>query len=110
MIRLTALGTLSIVVALLLVLAMVFAFVPFTHAQTVDSTSNTTVTGTSTTGTTNTSGSAPTDMSTTGVTDTTSPGLPNTGVGGDAAMNLGILLASGLVVVGGIALLARRFA
>jgi hypothetical protein len=94
MIRLTALGTLSVVVALLLVLALAVAVIPLaTHAQTVD----TNVAATSTTGTM--------DM-----TGTTSPGLPNTGVGADAAMNLGILLASGLVVVGGIALLARRFA
>ncbi len=86
MIRLTALGTLSIVVALLLVLALSLAVMPLANAQTMDTTA------------------------TSSMDATTSPGLPDTGVGGEAAMNLGILLASGLVVIGGVALLARRFA
>jgi hypothetical protein len=103
MIRLTALGTLSLVVALLLALAVFVAVIPLANAQVLD---NDSTLGQNTTESTMAT-STMDDMSTTG---TTSPGLPNTGVGSDAAMNLGILLASGLVVVGGVALLARRFA
>lgn len=96
MTRLLALGTLSLVAALSLVV------VPLVNAQVLD---NDNTLGQDVTETTTTTGT------TTDISDaTTSPGLPDTGLGGDAAMNLGILLASGLVVVGGIALLARRFA
>lgn len=101
MTRLIALGTLSLVFALSLVV------VPLVNAQVLDNdnTLGQDVTE-NTTGTTTVTDTTTTDMS----DATTSPGLPDTGLGGDAAMNLGILLASGLVVVGGIALLARRFA
>jgi hypothetical protein len=95
MTRLIALGTLSLVMAFSLVV------VPLVSAQTT----NTDQTYT-TTNTTNTTGTS-TDTGTTD-TSTTTPGLPNTGLGGSAALNLGILLTSGLVVLGGVALLARR--
>jgi hypothetical protein len=100
--RLIALGTLSFVVALSLVI------VPLASAQVVDN-------GTSlgqqdgsanVTSSTTTSG----DAMTNDATGTTSPGLPNTGVGGNAAVNTAVLLASGLVVLGGVALLSRRTA
>ncbi|MES2216476.1 MAG: hypothetical protein V4481_04245 [Patescibacteria group bacterium] len=38
------------------------------------------------------------------------PGVPNTGAGGSSAVNWAILLASGLVAVGGVTYLARRVA
>lgn len=41
---------------------------------------------------------------------TVSPGLPNTGAGGNAAVNYAILLSAGLIAVGGTVYLARKFA
>jgi hypothetical protein len=89
-----ALATGSLVVALALTLVA-----PVGAQVTTDSTATTT-----TTGTTDTTGSG------TATTDTTSPGLPDTGAGGDAAMNFAILLSSGLIAVGATVLLARKLA
>jgi hypothetical protein len=50
---------------------------------------------------------AQTTASTTTTTTTTIPGTPNTGAGGDAAVNYAILAATGLVAVAGVAYLNR---
>jgi hypothetical protein len=42
-----------------------------------------------------------------GGTGTTTPGIPNTGLGGNVAMTLGILLLAGLLALGGAALMRR---
>ncbi|MBX4197872.1 hypothetical protein KW782_00890 [Candidatus Parcubacteria bacterium] len=111
MTRFIALGTLSLVVALSLVV------VPLVNAQTFDNYTSASPTvsaspSVSASPTMSASPSVSSSPSTRGATSnsTTSPGLPNTGVGGEAAKNLSILLASGLVVVGGIILLSRRMA
>ncbi len=109
MTRLIALGTLSLVVALSLVV------VPLASAQVFDNGTNL---GQSDNQTTASPTVSPTVSPTTGetvsddvsATGTTSPGLPDTGFGGNAAINFSILLASGLIVLGGVALLARRTA
>ncbi len=49
-----------------------------------------------------------TDTSVTAQPTAETPGLPNTGVGGQAATNIAILLSSGLVTLAGIAFLARK--
>ncbi len=88
-------------IAALLTASMVFAFaftlVGSVGAQTLDATSTT-------------SGTVTGDSSTVLGDDTTSPGLPDTGAGGDSAMNIAILLSSGLLAVGATVLLARKFA
>jgi hypothetical protein len=100
MTRLIALGTLSLVVALSLVV------VPLASAQVLD---NDNTLGQNVTESPSPSPTvSPTTSPTTSPTGTTSPGLPDTGIGGNAAMNFGILLASGLIVLGGVALLSRR--
>jgi hypothetical protein len=76
-----------------LVFALALVLVNGAAAQTVNSTATTTVN---------------TSAVTTDTTATEAPGLPNTGVGGDAMANMGVLLASSLVALGAIALLARR--
>jgi hypothetical protein len=45
-------------------------------------------------------------MTDTSVTDT--PGVPNTGAGGDASMNMALLVTSGLLAAGGGLYLARK--
>lgn len=101
MTRLIALGTLSLVVALSLVV------VQLASAQVLD---NGTSLGQSDSQTTVSPTVSPTTDGTVSDDATTSPGLPDTGFGGTAAMNLSILLVSGLIVFGGVALLARRTA
>jgi hypothetical protein len=88
--------TLTALAAASLVLALTFAFVGAVGAQTTD-TSGTLYSTTTTTGTTDTD------------TGTTSPGLPDTGFGGDAAVNMALLLSSGLIALGGSYFLARKF-
>lgn len=51
---------------------------------------------------------AQTSTTTTGTTTTTVPGTPNTGAGGDTAVNLALLGASALIAAGGAAYLARK--
>lgn len=41
-------------------------------------------------------------------TGTLTPGIPNTGAGGDAAFNLALLMASGIMVVGGATYVVRN--
>ena len=76
--------------------------------------------GSSTTQVSCTSGSGPTTVVTPGTNTnvtpgsgtvlgtSTTPGLPNTGAGGDAALNLALLSASGAILAGGAYLLSRR--
>lgn len=103
-----SLASASVVVALgLSLVAPVSAQTTGTTYGDTTGTNNSTVTTASsttngTTGTTDTSGSM--------TTDTTNPGLPNTGAGGDAAMNFAILLGTGLLAVGGTVLAARKLA
>lgn len=84
-------------------LALTLVFAQSAHAQSAASTY------------TNTSGAAADSVttmgtSTTGTMGTTSPGLPNTGLGGDAALNFGLLLSSGLIAVAGTVYALRRYA
>ncbi len=65
-----------------------------------------------TTGTTNTSGNATgAGTSASGVTNastTGTPGIPNTGAGGDMAVNLALLAASGILAAGSGYYLSRQ--
>src|SRR4051812_19959224 len=98
-----SLGTLAVVAALALSLAAP------AHAQ-LPGTTDTSGTATSTTGGTGSTGGTGTSGGTSGTsgTDTTNPGLPNTGAGGEAATNLAILLGTGLIAIGGTAVLGRK--
>ncbi len=95
-----------------LIAALVFVGAQFVQAQTTDTTASGTTGLTS--GTPDTSGAANnnTTNATTNATPDASanPALPNTGAGGEAATNVAILLASGLIAVGGTVLLTRKLA
>lgn len=91
------------------------------NAQTMqgfDGTANLTDTATGTGTTMDASGvmnSAPTSSSSdstgssmTSTSTTTVPGVPNTGAGGDAALNMLVLFASGTLAIGGAAYITRR--
>jgi hypothetical protein len=83
-------------------LALVLSVAGSVSAQTTGTTDNSSAATTTTTNnTTDTSGTGAT-------TDTSTPGLPDTGMGGDAAMNYAVLLSSGLIAVGATVLLARK--
>lgn len=70
-------------------------------------------TGASVTGSTTYTNTAGTGSSITGTSTThgatsTTPGVPNTGAGGNAAVNFAVLGAAALVAAGGAAYLARK--
>jgi hypothetical protein len=90
--KLVAYGTLTALLALALV------SVQSVSAQTtnLDNTATNTVDNMTTTD----------DMTTT--TTTTTPGLPSTGVGGESGVTMAIVAGTGLVALGGAAILARR--
>jgi hypothetical protein len=97
------------IITALAAVSLVFAFALATtaHAQlTSTSTTNSTLSGTTTSG----GGTTGTSDSGTVLGDTASPGLPNTGAGGDAATTVAILLATGLLAIGGTVVAARRLA
>ncbi|MGH7141604.1 MAG: hypothetical protein ACREGH_03165 [Minisyncoccia bacterium] len=78
-----------------------------TRANDTYATNTTTNPATTGTGTAQRSGTTATGTgATTGRTGT--PGVPNTGAGGDAAMNLALLVVSGFAAVAAAAYLARR--
>jgi hypothetical protein len=87
-----------------LTLALAFALVTTVSAQSpssIDSSANTTITSPTV---------SPMSGADTTSSTTTTPGLPDTGVGGNAAVNFMIILASGLLVVGGTVYALREFA
>jgi hypothetical protein len=111
--------TISALLTASLVVAFAFAFVGSVGAQTVYSTNTGSSLNSTTTDNSTGSGSASGSVSGSGSgsvnttstsTSSTSPGLPNTGAGGDAAMNFALLLSSGLIAVGATVLLARKLA
>jgi hypothetical protein len=99
--------TLNIITGGILMCTLIFAFsfavVGTAHAQLYDDNNDV---GVSATGTVNNNGNG---VGTTATTATATPGLPETGVGGDAAISLAIILTSLAVFVGGSLLLARKF-
>lgn len=70
--------------------------------------SNSTVNGTN--ATTNATGTSGTTSGTMNSTNATTPGVPNTGAGGDAPINLAVLILSGLVVAAGMTYVTLRLA
>ncbi len=97
-------------VAIVLLAGVGMVGVADVQAQTNRSGTSTYLIGDTTLSSTSTDTSTGTSSGTSTGSGTTTPGVPNTGLGGSAATNFAILLATGALILGGATLVANRMA